>query len=620
MPKSFARWKYALIAVVMVVGLLFALPNWFGKDPAVQIQFTDADAAAAAVTPINDLLKKDDLSPQRWEQRAGTVSFLFSDTDKQIAARDLLSEAYPDAVVAINLMSDAPQWMQRLGLKPMNLGLDLRGGVSFLLQVDSQQLFERKSAELIDTISNVLSEEGIESVRHKAAPQGGAYFYFANDAARSAALNALFSELSNDVERIDDEADGLPGVHFRYTEEGIAAAMRRAAEQNRMQMAGRVDSLGVAEPSIQVVGDDRILIQLPGIQDVARAKEVLGSTATLEFYLVDDKGDAAKAVRTGRAPFGTKLAYFEDGQPILLKRRVIMSGEHIVDAKAGYGQDTGRPQVDVVLDSVGGAIMSRITRENDKKPMATMYVEYLPVTKKLANGETETTVEKKEYVVNSAVITGQFSRKFQITGVEPVSRAEKLAATLRAGSLTTPVYIVEERTIGPSAGKQNIAQGLQASILGLLLVALFMLAYYRKLGVFADIALAANIVLLVALMSALGATLTLPGIAGIILTLGMAVDANVLIYERIREELREGLSVCDAVRCGFDNAFSTIVDANVTTLIVAILLFSFGAGPIKGFAVTLSVGVITSMFSAIYVTRALVEWFLLRQEQPKLKM
>ncbi|MBV7433416.1 protein translocase subunit SecD [Cardiobacteriaceae bacterium TAE3-ERU3] len=619
MPKPFARWKYALIAVVLVAGLFFALPNWFGKSPAVQMQFETTEEAASSVTAITQTLEQENLSPLRWEQNGQTLSFLFPDTDKQIAARDRLSEAYPDTVVAINLLSDAPQWMQDAGLTPMNLGLDLRGGVSFLLQVDSQQLFEQKSAELIDLATSTLGDEGINIDRHEVAPQGGAVLYFADDATRSRALNALFAVLPADVERIDTEADGLYGIDLRYTDEGIAAAKRKAAEQNRMQMAGRVDSLGVAEPSIQVVGDDRILIQLPGIQDVARAKEILGSTATLEFYLVDEKGDLAKAVHTGRAPFGTKLAYFEDGQPILLKRRVIMSGEHIVDASAGYGQD-GRPQVNVVLDSAGGAIMSRITRENLKKPMATMYVEYLPVTKATADGGTETTVEKKEFVVNSATIQGQFSKNFQITGVEPVSRANKLAATLRAGSLTTPVYIVEERTIGPSAGKQNIEQGMQASMLGLMLVALFMLIYYRKMGVFADIALAANIILLVALMSALGATLTLPGIAGIILTLGMAVDANVLIYERIREELREGMSVKEAVRCGFDNAFSTIVDANVTTLIVAILLFSFGAGPIKGFAVTLSVGVITSMFSAIYVTRALVEFFMLRKEQPKLKM
>lgn len=619
MPKPFARWKYALIAVVLVAGLLFALPNWFGKSPAVQMQFNTAQEAETSVAAINQALEKERLAPLRWEQSGESLSLLFADTDKQIAARDLLSREYPDAVVAINLLSDAPQWMQNAGLNPMNLGLDLRGGVSFLLQVDSQQLFEQKSAELIDLATSTLGDEGIAITRYEASEEGGALIFFDNAEMRNSAQNALFSVLSPDVERIDIESDGLPGIQLRYTEEGIAAAKRRAAEQNRMQMAGRVDSLGVAEPSIQVVGDDRILIQLPGIQDVARAKEILGSTATLEFYLVDDKGDLAKAVRTGRAPFGTKLAYFEDGSPILLKRRVIMSGEHIVDASAGYGQD-GRPQVNVVLDSAGGAIMSRITRENLQKPMATMYVEYLPVTKEGSDGELETTVEKNEFVVNSATIQGQFSKNFQITGVEPVSRAKKLAATLRAGSLTTPVYIVEERTIGPSAGKQNIEQGTEASILGLLLVAVFMLLYYRKLGIFADIALAANIVLLVALMSALGATLTLPGIAGIILTLGMAVDANVLIYERIREELREGVSVCDAVRCGFDNAFSTIVDANVTTLIVAILLFSFGAGPIKGFAVTLSVGVITSMFSAIYVTRALIECFMLRKEQPKLKM
>ncbi|UJF24672.1 protein translocase subunit SecD [Suttonella sp. R2A3] len=619
MPKPFALWKYALIAVVLAAGLIFALPNWYGKSPAVQMQFESLDVASAAATEVNNALAEANLNPVRWEQKDKSLNLLFADTDQQIAAKDLLTPAYPDAVVAINLLSDAPQWMQSFGLDPMSLGLDLRGGVSFLLQVDTQQLFERKSAELIDLTTSTLSDQGLSYLRAEASEQGGALLLFASEDERNAAQDAIFSIVPNTVERLNTTQQGQYGIQLRYTDEGIAAAKRKAAEQNRMQMSGRVDSLGVAEPSIQVVGDDRVLIQLPGIQDVAAAKEILGSTATLEFYLVDEKGDVNQAVRSGRAPFGTKLAYFEDGQPILLKRRVIMSGEHIVDASASYGQE-GLPQVNVVLDSAGGAIMSNVTRDNINKPMATMYVEFVPETVAGEDGETTTQMSKREFVVNSATIRGQFSKNFQITGVEPITRARKLAATLRAGSLTTPVYIVEERTIGPSAGKQNIEQGTQASILGLLLVAVFMLLYYRKLGVFADIALTANIILLIALMSVLGATLTLPGIAGIILTLGMAVDANVLIYERIREELHSGLAVREAVRSGFDNAFSTIVDANVTTLIVAILLFSFGAGPIKGFAVTLSVGVLTSMFSAIYVTRALIEWFLLRREQPKLKM
>lgn len=620
MSKPFANWKYALIVVVLIVGLILALPNWYGKSPAVQMQFANAQTAANASSNIEKLLAAQGLDYSRIAINERSMDIIFSHTDAQLAAKDLLSDNYPEATVAVNLLSNAPEFMQSAGLTPMNLGLDLRGGVSFLLQVDSNELFERRTSELIDLTTTTLNKAEIAYASVEPAEQGGALLYFHDKDAREAALNALYRLLPQDIQRISFNDGEQAGLRLIPTDEGVSAAKRRAAEQNRMRMAGRVDSLGVAEPSIQVVGDDRILVQLPGIQDTAQAKELLGSTATLEFYIVDETADVAKAVRNRRAPFGSKLAFFEDGTPIVLQRRVVMSGEHIVDASADYGQQSSQPQVNVVLDSGGGAQMTQITRENIGKPMATIYVEYLPVTRKDASGNLITVVEKKETVVNSATIQGQFGSNFQITGVTPLARAQSLAATLRAGSLVAPVYIIEERTIGPSAGKQNIAQGVNASILGLLLVAVFMLFYYRKLGVFADIALTGNLILLLALMSLLGATLTLPGIAGIILTLGMAVDANVLIYERIREELSSNTDVREAVRAGFDNAFSTIIDANLTTLIVAILLFSFGAGPIKGFAVTLSVGILTSMFTAIYVTRALIEFFLLRRAQPKLKM
>lgn len=624
MPKPFAGWKYALIAIVLCVGFVLALPNWFGKSPAVQMQFAETvsenTVAETLIHDINRKLTDAGLESSRWQVSGRGVNLYFTSTDTQIKAKDFLTKAYPDAAVAVNLLSNAPAWMDANGLTPMNLGLDLRGGVSFLLQVDSNELFERKSAELLDLTLNQLQNDNLAVSASETAPEGSAKLWFADEAARDAALNSIYRLLPAEVESININEGGKVGLHLRYSEAGIVQQKRRAAEQNRIRMAGRVNTLGVAEPAIQVVGDDRILIQLPGIQDVTQAKELLGSTATLEFYLVDEQADVAKAVRDKRAPFGSKLAYFEDGTPIVLKRRVVMSGDHIVDASSGYGQDSAGPQVNVVLDSAGGAQMSQITRENLKKQMATMYVEYLPVERLDADGNVQTVVEKRETVVNSATIQSQFGSNFQITGVTPINRAQKLAATLRAGSLVAPVYIIEERTIGPSAGQKNIDQGINAALLGLLFIALFMLAYYRKLGIYAILALAANGILIVALMSLLGATLTLPGIAGIVLTLGMAVDANVLIYERIREELGSGLAVREAVRAGFDNALSTIVDANITTLIVSVLLFSFGAGPIKGFAVTLSVGVLTSMFSAVYITRALIEFFLLRRAQPTLKM
>ena len=618
MNRAFAGWKYALIIAITLLGALLALPNWFGKSPTVQMQFASPEAATAAAQEVTTQLHAANIEPSRWKVDGQNLNLFFPQTDVQIQARDLLTSKYPDNAISVNLLPNTPQWLQSMGLSPMNLGLDLRGGISFLLQVDSNELFTRKSAELIDIATSTAEKNNIPMQGAEAAQNGGVILSFASDGDRERALDELRTLLPPGLEQVNLEENGQYRVRLQYSEQGISELKRRAADQNRQRMTSRVNSLGVAEPSIQVVGDDRLLIQLPGIQDVAKAKEMLGSTATLEFYIVDEQGDLAQAVRMKRAPFGSKLAYFEDGSPILLKRKVVLSGEHIVDAAAGNGQQG--IAVDVVLDSAGGAQMAEVTRENLKKPMATIYVEYVPVTKNDENGNPVTTVEKHETVVNSATIQSQFADRFQITGVTPLSRAQKLAATLRAGSLVAPVYIIEERTIGPNAGKKNIDQGVNASLLGLAFIVIFMLIYYRKLGLYANLALVVNLVLLLALMSLLGATLTLPGIAGIVLTLGMAVDANVLIYERIREEVHEHIEIHQAVRMGFANALSTIVDANITTLIVAVLLFSFGAGPIKGFAVTLSLGILTTMFTAIFVTRALVEYFTLRKPNPKINL
>ena len=618
MNRAFAGWKYALIIAITLLGALLALPNWFGKSPTVQMQFASPEAATAAAQEVTTQLHAANIEPSRWKVDGQNLNLFFPQTDVQIQARDLLTGKYPDNAISVNLLPNTPQWLQSMGLSPMNLGLDLRGGISFLLQVDSNELFTRKSAELIDIATSTAEKNNIPMQGAEAAQNGGVILSFASDSDRERALDELRTLLPPGLEQVNLEENGQYRVRLQYSEQGISELKRRAADQNRMRMASRVNSLGVAEPSIQVVGDDRLLIQLPGIQDVAKAKEMLGSTATLEFYIVDEQGDLAQAVRMKRAPFGSKLAWFEDGTPILLKRKVVMSGEHIVDAAAGNGQQG--IAVDVVLDSAGGAQMAEVTRENLKKPMATIYVEYIPVTKNDENGKPVTTVEKRETVVNSATIQSQFADRFQITGITPYSRAQKLAATLRAGSLVAPVYIIEERTIGPNAGKKNIDQGVNASLIGFALIVVFMLAYYRKLGLDATLALLVNLILLVAALSLVGATLTLPGIAGIVLTLGMAVDANVLIYERIREELRHNVDARTAVRLGFENALPTVVDANITTLIVAILLFSFGAGPIKGFAVTLSIGILTTMFTAVYVSRALVEFTTLRKDNPRINL
>lgn len=616
--KNFALWKYLLILAVVILGILFAVPNFFGESPIVQMQFASAEQAKEKSQNIAQKLSESGNKFSKWQLNDRSIEFYFTDTDKQVKARDWLKNNYPEVNIAINLKSNTPEMLSKWGLKPMNLGLDLRGGVSFLLQIDSQELFNRKSAELLELSKDTLKQKNIALLNSEEIDNGGVILWFSSADLRDEAIKALINLLNPNIERIALNKNNQFALQLRYNETGINLEKRKAAEQNRQRIAGRVNSLGVAEPAIQIVGNDKILIELPGIQDVAAAKTLLGSTATLEFYLVDSNADLAKIASQKRAPFGKKLAYFADGTPIVLNRKVVMSGEHIIDAAAQYGHNSPSPQVSVVLDSAGGAMMNDLTAKNIGKLMATVYVEYLPKTI-VENGKEKTIVEKKETVINSATIQGQFGSNFQITGVEPMSRAQELAATLRAGSLAAPVYIVQEKTIGPSAGAKNISEGIKASLSGLALVAIFILIYYRKLGLWAVIALSVNLILILACLSLIGATLTLPGIVGIVLTLGMAVDANVLIYERIREELKK-IPVKEAVRSGFSNAFSTITDANITTLIVALLLFLFGSGPIKGFAITLTIGVITSMFSAIYVTRALIEFFLLRKKDPKLKV
>ena len=392
MNKAFAGWKYALIIAITLLGALLALPNWFGKSPTVQMQFASPEAATAAAQEVTTQLHAANIEPSRWKVDGQNLNLFFPQTDVQIQARDLLAAQYPDNSVSVNLMANTPVWLQNLGLAPVNLGLDLRGGISFLLQVDSNELYARKSAELIDLATTTTAKNNIPMQGAEAAANGGVILNFATSEEREQALDALYRLLPTGIEQINFEENGLYRVRMQYTEQGLSEMKRRAADQNRMRMASRVNSLGVAEPSIQVVGDDRLLIQLPGIQDVAKAKEMLGSTATLEFYIVDTQGDVAQAVQMKRAPFGSKLAYFEDGTPILLKRKVVMSGEHIVDAAVDTANQSGIV-VSVVLDSQGGAQMSEITRENLGKPMATMYVEYVPVTKNDASGKPVTTVE-----------------------------------------------------------------------------------------------------------------------------------------------------------------------------------------------------------------------------------
>ncbi len=603
MLNRYPLWKYIMVALVILIGAIYALPNIYGEDPAVQI--TGARGASVDVSTLDAVkavLEKNSLPYQSIALEKGTVLIRFSDTEEQIAARDVLGVDLKNdgLIVALNLAPATPSWLEAIGAHPMKLGLDLRGGVHFLMEVDMDAAMEKLLTQQEDTFRTELREAKIRYRSIRVAKDDAINVILRNEEDMNAAEKAL-SDLHPDMVLTMDLA--RLEVSAIFTEARLLEIRNYAVDQNITILRNRVNELGVAEPLVQRQGASRIVVELPGVQDTARAKEILGATATLEFREVDDSADLSAAA-SGRAPAGSEVKFTRDGLPVVLKKRVILGGSSITDASSSF-DEYSRPQVNISLDSDGGSKMAAFSKNNIGKLMATVFAEYKDSGKRDANGKIILT--KHEEVINQATIQSALGRNFRITGIDSQSEAHNLALLLRAGALIAPISIVEERTIGPSMGQQNIEMGIKACIWGLIAVMIFTMVYYRRFGLFANCALLANIILIIGVMSMIpGATMTLPGIAGIVLTVGMAIDANVLIFERIREELNDGRNPQQAIHHGYANAFSTIADANVTTLMTAIILFAVGTGAVKGFAVTLSIGILTSMFTAIIGTRCLV--------------
>ncbi|MGK7296000.1 MAG: protein translocase subunit SecD [Candidatus Wenzhouxiangella sp. M2_3B_020] len=603
--NRYPAWKYILLIAVLAVGIIYALPNLFGDDPAVQVSSSrgfELDPALEGV--VEGVLESEEIDAGSMDFTPERLMVRVSGSEEQLQLADALRAELGDAyVVALNLAPATPDWLRAIGAEPMVLGLDLQGGVHFLMEVDMETARQQQLERFVDDIRNLLRDERIR-YRSVRVDDGELIAELRTAEDRTTAMTQISRELT---ELELETFDGGETFNIRATvrPEVMTELQQTALQQNITTLRNRVNELGVAEPIIQQQGAERIVVQLPGVQDTAEAKRILGATATLEYRAVDEQNDPFEAQRTGRIPPQSRLYEDRQGNPILLSRRLIASGENLTSASAGFDQQTGAPNVQVTLDAVGARRMLEFTSENVGNRMAVVFIEQRPVTE-MVDGDEVTEMRRVEEVISVAVVREPFGRRFQTTGLGSAREASQLALLLRAGALAAPVQIIEERTVGPSLGADNIEQGFNSVIIGFCLVLVVMAVYYRVFGFVADMALTANLVLIVALLSMIGATLTLPGIAGIVLTVGMAVDANVLIYERIREELRLGNTPQAAIRAGYGKAFSTIADANVTTLIAALVLFMFGTGPVKGFAVTLSLGIVTSMFTAIFGTRGVV--------------
>ena len=604
MLNRYPLWKYLMVFLAIITAALYALPNIYGEDPAIQV--TGARGASVDMSTLDAVthaLDEEHLSYKSIALEDGSILVRFNDTDTQISARDIISEALgKDKIVALNLAPSTPDWLEAIGASPLKLGLDLRGGVHFLMEVDMDAAMEKLVGQQEEAFRSELREA---KIRYRAIRPSGkeGVEVLLRDEAQLSQAKSMLKKSHPDMNFVESSSNGRYALIATFTEQRLQEIRNYAVEQNITILRNRVNELGVAEPLVQRQGASRIVVELPGVQDTARAKEILGATATLEFREVDDKADLTAAA-SGRAPAGSEVKMDRNGRPVVLKKRVILGGQSITDASSS-ADEYGRPQVNISLDSEGGNKMSAFSKKNIGKLMATVFAEYKDSGRRTPDGKV--ILDKHEEVINQATIQSALGRSFRITGIDSASEAHNLALLLRAGALIAPISIVEERTIGPSMGQQNIDMGIQACIWGMVAVMLFTLMYYRGFGLIANIALMANLVLIIGVMSMIpGATMTLPGIAGIVLTVGMAVDANVLIFERIREELREGRSPQQAIHQGYANAFSTIADANITTLITAIILFAVGTGAVKGFAVTLSIGILTSMFTAIVGTRCIV--------------
>ncbi len=609
--NRYPLWKYAILAVALVIGVLYTLPNFFGEAPAVQVSSAKATLKvdASLVGRVEQVLRAAGVAPDFVQfDGVNSVRARFADTDTQLKAKDAISRALnpdpadPSYVVALNLVSRSPAWLSSLHALPMYLGLDLRGGVHFLMQVDMKAALTKKAESLTGDVRSMLRDKDI---RHAGiARAGDAIEIRFRDTATREQARALLTQQLADVQWIESAADGGdPKLVGTLKPEAARAVQDQALKQNITTLNNRVNELGTSEPVIQQQGADRVVVQLPGVQDTARAKDIIGRTATLEVRLVDDSAEAQSAAGgSGPVPFGTERYVERGGAPVIVKRQVILTGENLTDAQAGFdGQNPNEPAVHLTLDAKGARIFRDVTRDNVGKRMAILLFE-----------------KGKGEVVTAPVIRSEIGGgRVQISGRMTTAEAADIALLLRAGSLAAPMEIIEERTIGPTLGAENIAKGFNSVVYGFLAVAAFMCAYYLLFGMISSIALAVNLLLLVAVLSMLQATLTLPGMAAMALTLGMAIDANVLINERVREELRGGASPQVAIHTGYERAWATILDSNITTLIAGIALLAFGSGPVRGFAVVHCLGILTSMFSAVFFSRGLVNLWYGRQKKLK---
>ncbi|MEC7119928.1 MAG: protein translocase subunit SecD [Pseudomonadota bacterium] len=607
----YPAWKYALIVLVILISTLYALPNLYPDEPAIQV--TGARAGSQIDQTVLDQAKTA-LEQAGIASHDGTFDgrsalLRLRTADDQIKAQEVLRRELGDSyVVALNLAQTTPDWLIALGAKPMKLGLDLRGGVHFLLEVDMQKALEQRLETSISDVRRFARSESLDvaSVR---PVDNGMLLTFSDTATRADAAPKLRRQFTDFDQQMIATTDGF-GLRLTYSAAKIQEITQYAVGQNLTTMRNRVNELGVAEAVVQTQGANRIVVQLPGVQDTAEAKRVLGRTANLEFRMVADE---ANSYTGGPVPAGTEAFPFEtlDGAPILLSRQRIVTGDRVQNAQSGFDENN-QSQVNITLDAAGGRLMSNATRNAVGKQMAVLFIENKQRISFETDPTTGETIETRtpyaeRVVINRATVQAVLGSQFRITGVGSPQEAAELALLLRAGALAAPMYFVEERTIGPSLGQENIEKGLNSVLIGFVLVAVFMVVFYRVFGLIANVALVVNVAMILAIMSWIGAALSLPGIAGIVLTIGMAVDANVLIFERIREELRYGSSNKQAIVAGFERAFVTIFDSNLTTLLVAFILFAIGTGPIKGFAVTLSIGILCSMFTAIIMTRGLVQ-------------
>ena len=599
-------WKYIIILITLMVGVIYTLPNFFGEAPAVQVSAGKVTVRVddGTLSRVETALKTASLAPTRLTLEGNSVWARFDTTDNQLKAKDAIERALnpdpadPSHIVALNLVPRSPAWLAALNAKPMYLGLDLRGGVHFMLQVDMRAAITKRLDTLASDIRLTLREK---DVRHGGVSrEGNSIEIRARDAATLEAARRAITDSQPDLQ-LAESSGGEPRLVATFKPQALQAVQNDAVKQNITTLHNRVNELGVAEPVIQQQGADRVVVQLPGVQDTAKAKDILGRTATLEMRLVDESTEGRAAeLSNGPVPFGSEKFLLRDGSPVIVKRQVILTGDSLTDAQPGFDSQTQQPKVDLTVDAKGGRIMRDVSRENLRKRMAIILFE-----------------KGKGEALTAPVIQAELGTRFQISGSMTTVEANDLALLLRAGSLAAPMEIIEERTIGPSLGADNIAKGFKSVTWGFVVIVLFMMVYYHLFGVFSSIALTFNLLLLVAILSMLQATLTLPGMAAVALTLGMAIDANVLINERIREELRGGASPQAAIHSGYDRAWTTILDSNVTSLIAGLALLAFGSGPVRGFAVVHCIGILTSMFSAVFFSRGLVNWWYGRQKKLK---